>query len=155
MKKFTLFLMTALLMTVTSMAQNPAQRELSPSRVAAVTPFAPSKGASLPVSAATKQKQIDPVRLRSAREVLQKGKTANAAGEALRVAKKVITGNEELITEQPAGRQQIYTRSGDAYYVYIFYVLNASYTGAVGNVVFGENNEVYVKNIFSASTEKS
>lgn len=149
MKKFTLFLMTALLMTVASMAQNPAQRELSPSRVAALTgkdaPFDGAKG----VTAAAKQKQIDPVRLRSAREVLQKGKTANAAGEALRAAKKVITGNEELITEQPAGRQQIYTRSGDAYYVYIFYVLNASYTGAVGNVVFGENNEVYVKNIFS------
>ena len=149
MKKFTLLLMTALLMTVTSMAQKPAQRELSPSRVAALTgkkaPLDQAKG----MKAAAKQKQIDPVRLRSAREVLQKGKTANAASNAQRAAKKVITGDEELITEQPEGRQQIYTRSGDAYYVYIFYVMNTSYTGAVGNVVFGENNEVYVKNIFS------
>ena len=156
MKKFTLFLVAALLMTVTSMAQKPAAREFSPNRVAALAPSLKANAKKMP-SQASLQKQVDPSRLRAARAVLagkgQKAKVSEQASKdskgVLRAPKKTITGDEEFITEQPEGRQQIYSRSGDAYYVNLFWLVQTSFTGAVGNVVFGENNEVYVKNIFS------
>ena len=156
MKKFTLFLVAALLMTVTSMAQKPAAREFSPNRVAALAPSLKADAKKMP-SQASLQKQVDPSRLRAARAVLagkgQKAKVTEQASKdskgVLRAPKKTITGDEEFITEQPEGRQQIYSRSGDAYYVNLFWLVQTSFTGAVGNVVFGENNEVYVKNIFS------
>ena len=156
MKKFTLLLVTALLMTVTSMAQKPAAREFSPNRVAALAPNLKADATKMP-SQASLQKQVDPSRLRAARAVLagkgQKAKVTEQASKdskgVLRAPKKTITGDEEFITEQPEGRQQIYSRSGDAYYVNLFWLAQTSFTGAVGNVVFGENNEVYVQNIFS------
>lgn len=156
MKKFTLFLVAALLMTVTSMAQKPAAREFSPNRVAALAPSLKADAKKMP-SQASLQKQVDPSRLRAARAVLagksQKAKVTEQASKdskgVLRAPKKTITGDEEFITEQPEGRKQYYSRSGSAYYVYIFYVMNTSYSGAASTVVFGENNEVYIKNIIS------
>ena len=156
MKKFTLFLLAALMMTVTSMAQKPAAREFSPNRVAALAPSLKADAKKMP-SQASLQKQVDPSRLRAARAVLagksQKAKVTEQASKdskgVLRAPKKTITGDEEFITEQPEGRKQYYSRSGSAYYVYIFYVMNTSYSGAASTVVFGENNEVYIKNIIS------
>jgi hypothetical protein len=108
MKKFTLFLVAALLMTVTSMAQKPAAREFSPNRVAALAPSLKADAKKMP-SQASLQKQVDPSRLRAARAVLagksQKAKVTEQASKdskgVLRAPKKTITGDEEFITEQP------------------------------------------------------
>ena len=143
-------------MTVASMAQKPAAREFSPSRVAALAPSMKADATKMPMKASL-QKQVDPSRLRAARAVLaDKGQKAKVTGQAqkdakgvLRAPKKVITGDEPFITEQPAGRQQLYSRSGDAYYVNLFWLAQTSFTDAVGNVVFGELGEVFVKDIFS------
>ena len=49
--------------------------------------------------------------------------------------------------DQPAGQQVLYSRSGSAYYYFWGYIFTADVNAAVGNVVFGENNKVYFKNL--------
>lgn len=160
MKKFTLFLLSAFLMTAVGMAQPSAtQRPLSTSRVAALTKNS-KDSKETGMSKASMQKQVDMKRLHAKRAALSKkldkvGKSLETKGleqgepAVIRAPKKAISGDESYITEQPEGRHQFYTRSGWAYYVYIIYVTNSEYSGAVGNVVFGENNEIYIKNIIS------
>lgn len=155
MKKFTLFLLAALMMTAVSMAQKPVGHELSKSRVAALVPGQKADAKQMP-SKASLQKQVDLKRLQSARALMaakkseaKKSEKAEKATGMARAPKKVITGDESYITDQPEGRKQYYSRSGSAYYAYIFYVMNTSYSGAASTVVFGENNEVYIKNIIS------
>ena len=118
MKKFTLFLLAALMMTAVSMAQKPVGHELSKSRVAALAPGQKADAKQVP-SKASLQKQVDLKRLQSARALLaakmseaKKSEKAEKATGMARAPKKVITGDESYITDQPEGRKQYYSRSG-------------------------------------------
>ena len=53
-----------------------------------------------------------------------------------------------VITEQPAGELKTYDRSGYAYYVVNDYVRRGAQTGTM-DVVFADNNEVYIKDPLS------
>ena len=151
MKKITLFLLATLLVSAAGWAQKPLSQERMKALVAQPTATA-KKG----VPQKNLQHQVDLNRLTAARAALadksqhQLLKKTDAAKSAspLRV-QRAITGDESYIVDQPAGRQQYYKRSGSAYYVMSFWVVNTTFSGAVGNVVFGENNEVYIKNLIS------
>ncbi|MCR5473139.1 MAG: hypothetical protein K6F02_08295, partial [Prevotella sp.] len=56
---------------------------------------------------------------------------------------------DELITEEPAGNKVLYSRSGDANYYFYGYIFSATVQDAVGNVVFGDDNTVYFKNLIT------
>ena len=150
MKKITLFLLATLFVSAAGWAQKPLSQE----RMQAL--FAqPNVTAKKGVPQKSLQRQVDMKRLTSARAALAKKSThlvkkadASKSSQPQRV-QRAITGDESYIVDQPTGRQQYYLRSGNAYYVYIFYVVTTSFTGGMGNVVFGDNNDVYIKNIIS------
>ena len=54
-----------------------------------------------------------------------------------------------IISEQPEGTLVNYSRSGYAYYSSLFGVYATEVSGAVGAVVFGADNKVYIKDIVS------
>ena len=149
MRKFTFFTLVALLFSVTMTAQN--KRVLSPSKMDALMPNAKVEAKKAPTPK-TFQKQVDLQRLKSAREALSARKDLmkmpNEKSGMMR-AQKAFGPDVPGIFEQPEGRQTFYEKSGDAYFVYIIYVVQASYAGAVGNVVFGPGNEVYIKDVIS------
>ena len=156
MRKFTLLTFLTLLFSVAMTAQN-KQRVLSPEKMAALVPNAKAEAKNVP---ATKnlQKTVDLQRLKSAREVFAargKGDHLTFDKQNLNRAPKALGTDVPYIFDQPEGTQVFYSRSGTAYFVYIFYVLQTSFTGGVGNVVFGPNNEVYIKNIISQLTTNS
>ena len=66
MKRFTLFLLAAILMTATSMAQKPVARELSSNRAAALMPGLKADAKKMPSKMALQQ-QVDLERQHSAR----------------------------------------------------------------------------------------
>ena len=150
MKKITLFLLATLFVSAAGWAQKPLSQERMKALVAQ-----PNVVAKKGVPQKSLQRQIDMKRLTSARaafankgnEVVKKTDATKSATQ--KRVQRTITGDESYIVDQPSGRQQFYSRSGNAYYVYIFYVLNTTFDGMVGNVVFGDNNEVYIKNIIS------
>ena len=149
MRKFTFFTLVALLFSVTMMAQN--KHVLSPSKMAALVPNAKVEAKKAPTPK-TFQKQVDLQRLKSAHEALSARKNAmNMPNEksGMMRAQKALGPDVPCIFEQPEGTQKLYEKSGEAYFVYVFYVMNTSYSGSVGNVVFGPGNEVYIKNVIS------
>ena len=142
MRKFTFFTLVALLFSVTMTAQN--KRVLSPAKMAALMPNAKVEAKKAPTPK-TFQKQVDLQRLKSAREALSARKDVmNMPNEntGMKRAQKAFGPDVPYIFLQPEGTQTFYEKSGDAYFVYIIYVVQASYSGAVGNVVFGSGNEV-------------
>ena len=152
MKRFTLFLLAALLMTATSMAQKPAARELSANRAAALMPGLKADAKKIPSKMALQQ-QADLERQHSARSLFASKKAmAEKASKNVDMQNprmKAITGDEPYFPTQPEGTQQYYVRNGSAYYTFWGYVFNTDFSGSVGNVVFGNNDEVYIKNIVS------
>ena len=149
MRKFKLFTIVALLLSMTAMAQN-KQHVLSQQRMASLSPNAKTE-AKTAVPKKSLQKQVDLRRMQSARETLAAKKANGKINglNAMHKVSKVAKADIPFISEQPEGTQMIYSRSGSAYYVYIFYVVNTSFTGGVGNVVFGPGNEVYIQDIIS------
>lgn len=150
MRKFTLLTFLTLLFSVTMMAQN-KQRVLSPERMAALVPNAKAEAKKTPAPK-TLQKQVDLQRQKTAREVFAartNGKKTTPNQSNMRRVQKALGPDVPYIVDQPAGTQVFYEKSGQAYLVYIIYVMETSYSGAVGNVVFGPNNEVYIKNFLS------
>ncbi len=149
MKRFTFILLAALLVSVCGWAQLPTREVVLPQRHAAKMVKQDVK--KMP-SKSSLQRQHDLSRQKSARQSLTaKPKIVNeqAGKTQKRVQLADITGDEELITEQPAGRQVSYARSGEAYYYFWGYIFNTAYSGLATNVVFGDNNEVYIKNIIT------
>ena len=150
MRKITFLLFVSLLFSVTMMAQN-KQHVLSPEKMAALVPNAKAEAKNTPAPK-TLQKQVDLQRMKSAREVLAAQKDVMKMPgdqQGLRRVQKAFGIDVPYIVDQPAGKQQFYEKSGQAYMVYIIYVMSTSYSGAVSNVVLGPNNEVYIKNIIS------
>lgn len=67
-------------------------------------------------------------------------------------AKKVLTRADEaagIITEAPEGRVEKYSVGGYAYYNSFFGVMGVSHSGTLGEIVFCDDNTVYIKNPFT------
>ena len=149
-QKITLLMLAALFVAASSFAQGKANgRPLSKKNLEAAQQLA-GKHAKQP-SLQSLQRQNDPTVKRSARAAFAVNQKVNHKANAS-VAKKnrhAARRAADAITEQPAGTQVMYSRSGDAYYYYWGYIFSTSVSGAVGNVVFGANNKVYIKNIIT------
>lgn len=146
MRKFTLVLLVALIASATSWAQD---RKL---RLTKELPVAATAQKEAP-RMSSRQRQTSMDRMlgsHMAMKVDQKSKVIKPeSGAKKRIARGTITGNEDVITEQPAGTKVIYSRSGSAYYPSLFGVYGTQVIGALGTIVFGDNNEIYIKNIIS------
>ena len=57
-----------------------------------------------------------------------------------------------IISEQPEGTKNSYSRSGSAYFYSLFGIGSTELEGALGTVVFGANNKVYFKDIVSQAS---
>ena len=86
----------------------------------------------------------------------QKGLRASVAAHNMLTGKKAVRKHStsrraaaDIIYDQPEGTKKTYSRSGSAYYYSLFGIGQADFDGAVGAVVFGENNKVYIKDIVS------
>ena len=77
---------------------------------------------------------------------------AKQTGKALTKKRSHATRHRaaaDIISEQPAGELVNYSRSGSAYVATIFGVYETDYSGAVGSVVFGDDDKVYIKQLVS------
>ena len=143
MKKFTLFLVSALLVAVTGLAigQKGAKTQFkhaSPQELAA-------KKAPLKQSL---QKQNDLKRQMSARWSLM-----NAPKGKADVAQARKAVGDLVIENQPKGDYVSYVRSGEALFPYLgYYIVSTQFDGMAGDVVFGDNNTIYFKNLLSQYT---
>ena len=154
MKKFTLFALAVLMVSATSLAQRPL-RPLSKDLPAPKA--ANGKVFKSQPSKASQQKQVDAERLKSARMAfsMKQNKTKLSTKQSLDAkdtqlkSARILGSDSEMITETPEGTLYNYVRKGSAYYVYIMYLMNISFDNMVGTVVFGPNNEVYIKDIIS------
>jgi thiol-disulfide isomerase/thioredoxin len=143
MKKFTLLTFVALLIAATGMAQK--QHPLSVERMKALSPTTKVATQKAP-SAKSRQSQVDLQRQISAREILGKKNNNTQKTTGPRNIKKNVAS---FIDYQPEGEQVLYQRSGSAYYVVFGYLFDTALSGAIGNVVFGEGNKVFIKDIIS------
>ncbi|MBO4850783.1 MAG: hypothetical protein J5529_07750 [Prevotella sp.] len=153
MKKFTLFALAALMVSATSLAQRPL-RPLSKDLPAPKA--ANGKVIKSQPPKASQQKQIDAERLKSTRMAFSMKKNQSKLTKQSLDSKDVqlkparVLGNDfEMITKTPEGTLINCVREGSAYYVYFIYVTSTTFDNMVGTVVFGPNNEVYIKDIIS------
>ncbi len=66
-----------------------------------------------------------------------------------KVKRAVRRASGSIISDQPEGTLVTYSRSGDATLVSWGFIFNVNVSGAVGDVVFADNNKVYIKNLIS------
>lgn len=133
MKKFTLLALTAAF-ALTATAQRAVQPQTSLQKVfgetqanAKVMNMRQSANAGRPLGA----KKVEPFR------------------HAAKTTATRAADDFELITEVPEGRVETYTVSGIAYYNSLFGVAASSFVGNIGEVVFCDDNTVYIKNPIS------
>ncbi len=150
-QKFTLLVLAALFVAVGTFAQSKTTaRPLSEKYQKAAVQLAgknlkqqpPKKSMQMQNSIALQKSG------RAAFAINQKasGKTAtNLFAKSKRASRRAA----EIIYDQPKGEQVIYSRSGSAYYPFWGYIFETEFDAAVGNVVFGADNKVYIKNIIS------
>lgn len=147
-KKFTLMMLAAIFMVAGSFAQGKVSTLPLPQKYAEATTLLAGKN----VKKQPAQKALQMQKGMEAQKSLRQSTALHNKAAKKTVAKKQPAAKRratDIISEQPEGRQVLYNRSGDAYYPFWSYVFNTSLSGAVGNVVFGENNEVYIRNIVS------
>ena len=146
---FTLITLAVLLVTASSFAQGQLQgRPLSKQHVEQLAKVA---GKDMKVKPSLKAQQMQ-----KSMDV-QKGLRQSVTAHNLLTKKPLVKkhsatsrrASTAVIDETPEGQQVFYERSGDAYYVTIGYVFSTTLSGAVGNVVFGDNNKVYIQNLVS------
>lgn len=146
---FTLITLAVLLVTASSFAQGQLQgRPLSKQHVEQLAKVA---GKDMKVKPSLKaqqmQKSMD----------IQKGLRQSVTAHNLLTKKPLVKkhsatsrrASAAVIDETPEGKQVFYERSGEAYYVTFGYVFQTTLYGAIGNVVFGDNNKVYIQNLVS------
>ena len=147
MKKITFLLLAVLMMPACAWSQ----RTLRQLPTSSIPKMVDGKQKSHP-SLQSLQRQVDLERMMSARAAFSK-KTSKSTTERQSATttpyKAPIEGDYDLITETPNGTFLNCTRSGQAYLVYSFYIFNTTVQGGVCNVVLGENNEIYIKDIIS------
>ena len=147
-QKFTLFMLAVLFVAAGSFAQGQAsQRVLSQKNFQTVTQQT-GKNVKQQPSKKSLQMQQSVERQKGFRASV----TAHNKLTGKKLAKKPFAlrrGAADIISEQPEGTKKVYSRSGSAYVASLFGVYETSVEGAVGSVVFGANDKVYIKNIIS------
>lgn len=147
-QKFTLIVMAVLFTVATVFAQGQApKRVLSQKHLQALT-LKTGKNAKQHLSKKSLQMQNSMEK----QQGLRASVTAHNKLTGKKLAKKPFAlrrGAADIISEQPEGTKKVYSRSGSAYFNSMFGVYNTELNGAVGVVVFGDDNKVYIKNIVS------
>ena len=147
-QKFTLIMLAVLFMAATVFAQGQAsQRVLSQKHLQALT-LKTGKNAKQHPSKKSLQMQNSMEKQQGLRaSVAAHNKmTGKKAGKTPRALRRSAA---DIISEQPEGKKMVYSRSGFAYFNSMFGVFNTELNGAVGSVVFGADNKVYIKDIVS------
>lgn len=155
-RKITFLFLAAMLIAVTGLAQGKQQSRPMPQKH--LETLAKTVGTEMKAqpSLASLQRQHSADRQKMARVSFttnQKMKGAELFNAPWRNARRAA--GDDIIVDQPEGRQVLYSRSGSAYFYYWGYVFNTTVADAVGNVVFGEGNTVYVKNLLTQYTTNS
>ena len=143
MKRFTLFLFAALLVSATGFAQNKVSQKPLKS-----LPFSTSVAKAQPSKRAL-QHANDINMVQGKRGAFKTSNTPWTKNAPMKAPQKVISGNYEYITDQPDGNVVGYSRNSNAYFYFWGYIFDSQIAGGVGNVVFGADNTVYFKNIIS------
>lgn len=148
MKKFTLIALAVLFVAVSSIAQDKVTgRPLSQKHLEAATQLA-GKSVKKQPAAKSLQMQQDQERLQTTR--MASAVHNKLTGKAVQTAKRQRAAQRRAaIYDQPEGTLVSYERSGRAYFPFWGSVYSTTVSGAVGSVVFGEGNKVYIKNLVS------
>ena len=145
-QRITLVVLAVLFVAASSFAQGKATRfPLSQKHIQAISLQAGKDSKQQPAKALQqKQQNMD----------WQKGFRAAAAAHNKLTGKNMVKkpialrrGPADIISEQPEGTKKVYSRNGSAYYSSMFGVYSSDYKSAVGTVVFGADNKVYIKDI--------
>ena len=147
MRKFTLIVLAVLASAVGKAQTAEALRPLA-QKHSEVSALQASSGIKERPSQEMLQRQMNLADRQSARIGLTEHNRLTAKSQdARRSSRKRAEG--AAIYEQPEGEQVLYSRSGSAYYTFWGYVLNTTLANAVGNVVFGDEGKVYIKDLVS------
>lgn len=144
MKKFTLFLMAAMMMATTGLAQTGQKRVV---QLPGTTKGVVKEMKAQPRQADMQRQHRATQPLRNMLANRNQNSIPKAPWQRKMVNKKVTGG--QFITEQPAGEYVSYVRSGEAYAYTMFGPMYTTLTGGLGDVVFGADNKVYIRNIIS------
>ncbi len=147
-QKFTLIMLAVLFMAATVFAQGQAsQRVLSQKHLQALTQQAGKNAKQQPSKKSLQmQKSVEKQQGFRASVVAHNKLTGKKAVKKPRALRRSAA---DIINEQPEGTKKVYSRSGLAYYSSLFGVGSTELEGAVGSVVFGADNKVYIKDIVS------
>jgi len=148
-QRITLLVLAALFVVVGSFAQGSTKRPLSQQKMEALVKGAVKQDgkqqtAKQQPAKKSLQRQVDMSRLQGKRAAVLSHKKADVKAQ-----KRPGRRAGEIIYDQPEGEKKAYARSGSAYYSSMFGVGSTTFQGAVGTVVFGEGNKVYIKDIIS------
>ena len=143
-QRVTLLVLAMLMMVASGFAQQKVpQRTLSKQKMEALVKQQPRKALKQQEAKKSLQMQQNTERQQARRATIVSHKKAGV--KATRRANRAL----DIISEQPAGEKVGYSRSGKAYYASLFGVGSTELNGALGTVVFGDNNKVYIKDIVS------
>ena len=143
-QRVTLLVLATLMLVASSFAQQKApQQTLSKQKMEALVKQQPRKAVKQQEARKSLQMQQNTERQQARRATIVSHKKAGV--KATRRANRAL----DIISEQPAGEKVGYSRSGKAYYASLFGVGSTELNGALGTVVFGDNNKVYIKDIVS------
>lgn len=144
MKRFTLFLIAAFMVSAVGLAQNKVSQKPLNS-----FPFAVNEAKAKP----SKSDLLHPnstTMMQARRGAFAHNQNSWMKNAPKKVAMKdPITGDFDYITDQPDGTFENYSRGGNAYFYYWGYVFSTQVAGGVGSVVFGPDNTVYIKNLIT------
>lgn len=76
-------------------------------------------------------------------------KKINPFNSAAKQAQTRAGEDFNIITEAPEGRTEVYSLSGLAYYSFWGYIMGVSHEGTLGQIVYCDDNTVYIKNPIS------
>lgn len=146
MKKFTLFLLAAMFLTATTMAQKGPERvvKLPAAKMEQLKKFTSQQPKQLRKSAL--QKQRGQLTAQDARALFAGSRTGlpKMAWQKAKAPRKA-----DMISDRPEGEYKLYERNGDSYFYSWFGVYYNQAVGKVCEVVFAEGGKVYLKNIIS------
>jgi len=144
-QKITLLVLAAMMVVAGSFAQGSQQTARTLKQMKVPTTVVGKQKAKQQVSKQSLLRQVDKNRLQSRRDVMLAHKKTGVKA-AQPAAQRRAAG---IIYDQPAGTQKCYERSGSAYYTFWGYIMSTTLESSIGNVVFGADGKVYIKDIIS------
>ena len=149
MKKITFFLMAAMMMATTGLAQTGQKRVV---QLPGTTKGVVKEMKAQPRMADMQRQHRATPPLRNMLASRSQNSIPKAPWQRKMVNKEITGG--KFISEQPAGEYVSYVRSGDAYAYTMFGPMYTTLAGGLGDVVFGADNKVYIRNIISQAPLK-